>query len=232
MRRGTTNRLTVAVALAVIAACAPRPTLTPAPEAQPAPGPPGGATAVAAGVEVRAWPEQWDADPANLVAEVTPLLVRLENRGTQDVLIRYELFELRNPAGDNFSAIPPFELDATVVEPIMVPRYPVTGFRVAPHLRAYYPRLSPFADPFALDRAFWTRHHTAWRDIQLPTADMVQMALPEGVLEPGGVVSGFVYFERLTEQPTEVTLDYRLTTPAGNDVGSVRIPFSVETVEF
>lgn len=213
-----------------VTACAPRPTLEPAPGALPAPGPEGGATATVAGVALSAWPEQWRGDPSGLPEHATPLLVRIENEGTSEILIRFEHFELRDPAGSDFDAIPPFELDETVVEPATItPRYPVNGFRVAPHLRGLYPRLSPFDRPFALNRAYWARHRTAWVEVDLPTADMVQMALPEGVLEPGGVITGFVYFERVTDDPARLSLGFRLLTPDDEVLGRVQIPFVVRT---
>lgn len=185
-----------------------------------------------AGIEVRAWPERWEAEPRDLITHATPLLIRLENNGSEPILVRYELFDLRNPVGDDFPAMPPYDLDGTVTEAVTVHRYPLTGFRVAPHLRRWYPGMLAYEDPFMLNRPFWSRHHTVWREIQLPTADMIQMALPEGVLEPGGVASGYVYFERVTEQPSEVTLDFRLVTPDDRELGSVRIPFTVELTEF
>lgn len=216
----------LAAGLALVAACAPRPTLTPAPTAQPAPGQPGGVMDVVSGVAFSAWPERWSATPRNLEEHVTPVLVRLENDGDVPIVVRFQHFELVNPAGGDFAAIPPFELDETIQEPVTV-RYPLNGFRVAPHLRAYYPGLRPWISPFDVDRAFWSRHATAWREVALPTADMVQMALPEGVLEPGGVVTGYVYFERLTRDPAEVNLEYRVVTTDGRDLGRASLPFVV-----
>jgi hypothetical protein len=185
---------------------------------------------MAADVTLSAWPEQWHGIPADLAATVTPLLVRIENMGASDVLIRYDHFELTDPLGRSFEAIPPFELDETVAEPVEVtPRYPLGRFRVAPHLRPFYRTLVPFEEQFAVDPVFWERYRTEWVNIDLPTADMVQMVLPEGVLEPGGVATGFVYFEPLTEDPAQVSLDYRLVTPAGDDLGRVSIPFVVRS---
>jgi hypothetical protein len=62
----------------------------------------------------------------------------------------------------------------------------------------------------------------AW---ELPSREMLALALPEGVLEPGQRVAGFVYFERV---PRDVSV-VRLTAPlvdarSGESLGVVGLP--------
>ena len=69
-----------------------------------------------------------------------------------------------------------------------------------------------------------------FRRFQLPTGAMVQKALPEGVLEPGGRVTGFLYFEDI-----DVGKDDRATfvtdlvnASGGETVGAIRIPLEID----
>ena len=66
---------------------------------------------------------------------------------------------------------------------------------MAPYLSRFYPGLTPFAGPFVYDPFFYTSYYPRFVQLQRPTGDMVQKALPEGVLEPGGRMAGFLYFE-------------------------------------
>ena len=221
----TWNGVTSCAAAVLFAACAPAPRLVPAPGAQPSPEIRGGAAAVYAGVRMSASADRWVGEPRDLGREVTPVLVRVENDGATPVVIRYASFEFRHPDGENFEAIPPFNIDATVIEPVDVMAYPTSRFHFAPYLRRYYGFYGPFWDPFYFDRGWYVDRYTAWRRVELPTADMVRLALPEGVLEPGGVVMGFVYFEHIPHEPEQVTLYLNLVTPDGDSIGRVQIPF-------
>jgi hypothetical protein len=189
----------------------------------------GGAWAVDSGVRLSAAGDRWVGEPRDLAREVTPILVRVENNGARRLAVRYESFEFRHIDGEKFEAIPPFNIDATMIEPVEATPYPVSGFYVAPYLRRYYRQFAVFWDPFAVDRVWYSSRFTVWREVELPTPDMVRLALPEGVLEPGGVVMGFVYFEHIRHEPEEATLYLNLVTPQGKNFGRVQIPFTIRS---
>jgi hypothetical protein len=122
-------------------------------------------------------------------------------------------------------AIPPFDIDEDITERVGTINYPYTSFRVAPHLRRFYPGLI-VADGFLLDEPFYSRY-SVFRTLKLPTGDMVQKALPEGVLEPGGKVSGFLYFPEL-ESSGAITFAMDLQNARTRaSFGKVTIPFVV-----
>jgi hypothetical protein len=220
----------IAMTFVLLAACGGQPpTLTPAPGTQPAPDDREGATAEAAGVRLTAWAQRWTGEPQTLETEVTPLLIRLENNSQQQLAVRFGQFNLQNREGGDFSAIPPFNIDETVTEPLEVSGFTMSGFWVAPYLGGYYRGLRGFRDPFLLDRLYYERLRPLWQTVNLPTGDMVRLALPEGVIDPGGVAMGFVYFEDVSDDPAEVTLDFELITPSGENFGRVQIPFRVES---
>ncbi|MGH7505074.1 MAG: hypothetical protein ACRELX_05470 [Longimicrobiales bacterium] len=223
-------RIQLAAVAAVVlgtATCAPEPTLEPAPAAQPAPSDGHSATIEESGVRMTAWSRMWEADPRDLSSAVTPLLVELRNDGTQPLRVRFNEFELVNPAGQNFQAIPPFQIDAEIADPVRVPAYPFSGFYVAPYLSPYYPGLDPFVEPWVYDATYYGPWITFWRERELPTGEMIEMALPEGVLEPGGVVKGFMYFEDVSDDAQRVTLNFDLVSPDGTPFGELTIPFTV-----
>ena len=218
--------LSAAFAGILATACGGYPELVPGPGAQPAPDMRGGAMAEYAGVRMSAAGDRWTGFPRRISGEVTPILVRLENNGTKPLAIRYQLFEFVHPDAKKFEAIPPFDIDETVEEPVDI-GYPASRFYVAPYLRGWY-RYDPYWDPFYFDRSWYGTRYTVWQRIELPSADMIRMALPEGVLEPGGVVEGFVYFEHLRHDDEQATLSLNLVTPGGENFGRIQIPFTVE----
>jgi hypothetical protein len=152
-------------------------------------------TVAEAGVQVSITADRWTGRPAELT-QVIPLLVSIENNSSTPLRLRYEQFGLRTPAGKWLPALPPFEIEGEEAVPLNGPYpYPVSGFYIAPYLGRYYPFFTPFAGPFYYDPLYYSSFYPSFASVSLPTGDMVQKALPEGVLEPGGRITGFVYFE-------------------------------------
>jgi hypothetical protein len=202
--------------------------LSPAPDASIAPGPGEGATTTVDGVRITARAQAWQWDPTDLNTKVTPLLLQLENNGTHPLLVRYNGIALVDSMGHRFNVMPPYDIDGTVAETYRVsnPYYGFNRFYVAPYLTRWYPRFSPYGGAFAFNSAYYSPYLTQYRSVQLPTVDMVQRALPEGVLQPGGTAMGFVYFERLDRDARTLTLNVELTdAQTGASIGTARIPF-------
>jgi hypothetical protein len=202
--------------------------LSPAPEASVAAGPGEGATTTVDGVRVTARAQAWQWDPSDLNTKVTPLLIELENNGNHPLLVRYNSISLVDSMGHRFNVMPPYDINGAVAETYRVsnPYYGFNRFFVAPYLSRWYPRFSPYSGAFAYNSAYYSPYLTQYRDVQLPTVDMVQRALPEGVLQPGGTAMGFVYFQRLDRDARTLTLDVDLAdAQTGASIGSARIPF-------
>jgi hypothetical protein len=70
-------------------------------------------------------------------------------------------------------------------------------------------------------------HRRQRRGLELPTSDMLQRALPEGVLAPGGRISGFVYFDHVLDV-VHVTFVAHLIEVGGDELGMIGIPFVVD----
>jgi hypothetical protein len=83
------------------------------------------------------------------------------------------------------------------------------------------PYYYPFADPFYGSPYVYC-------DEPLPTRDMVEQALPEGTLENGGTVAGFLYFHDVSDRERQVLLQARLVDAStGQPFGQLTIPFEV-----
>jgi hypothetical protein len=76
----------------------------------------------------------------------------------------------------------------------------------------------------------WDPYYAPPRIIEpLPTRDMVRKALPEGTLESGGSVDGFLYFPEVSDRAQHVELTARLVDAnTGEAFGTLRIPFQVQ----
>jgi hypothetical protein len=186
--------------------------------------------AVVAGVHVEvvadAWPERWD------FGDVQPLLVTIENNSGTKLRIRADQFAVIGPSATG-ATLPPFDIRETAIaDPWFTPgRYPysVNGFWVAPYLSRYYPDLRPFGGAFVYDPWYYSTFYAAMARVKLPTNDMLLRAIPEGVLEPGGRVTGFLYLENKPRSGDECTFVADLVSADnGEHFGRVRVPIEVD----
>jgi hypothetical protein len=192
------TRTLAAILIAVSsAACGEATQLSPAPGAPVAPvGPGEGTVASENDVLVEVRTQAWSADPVTLDSEITPLFVRITNNSKRPLLVRHRAVALVQ-GGVAYAAIPPHDIDDTVRENYVYPDY------------GYY-------------WAGWS----AYRNIELPTNDMVQLALPEGALEPGKTIEGFLYFEDLDDDDADVMFSMPLVDASSRSAfGNVEIQF-------
>lgn len=228
--------LTVMIAVALVASgCSA--TLHPAPGVPIVPGVGEGAAAEAADVRIIARAQAWRGYPADLRGVVTPILVTIQNNSLRPVRVSYANFALEGN-GRPYAALPPFEITGSISEPAGYAAVPWYGFG-APYLPPYHYRPWPYpsrrwpydhpgwlAFPEVLDPWYYDRYYPVYREVPLPTGDMVQKALPEGVVEPGSSVSGFLYFEDIGCAKGGVTFTASIVDArTGERVTTIRIPF-------
>jgi hypothetical protein len=188
--------------LAAAGACATQPKLMPASRyTSPAHGP-SLAVESRGGVTVTSDGRGWDGAPANLPAEVTPVWVTVHNTTGQPVRVQYDEFALRGPKGDMYEALAPYTMDA----PASTPAFRVANggyfenFAIAPYLAPSYPWMPIWDGPLPRGPSYQSVAAVSG----LPTAAMLQRALPEGVLENDGTASGFLYFQKIGAKNGEV----------------------------
>jgi hypothetical protein len=169
--------------------------------------------------------------------ELTPLWVEIVNNSDRPMRVCYSEFALVSEDGDRYRALPPFELRGTAWAPALVSRYsPIRptfvhdGFWVAPWYAPLYPTMRVVGYPFRFDGTYYSTYYPHWAryPIPLPTPRMLAEALPEGVLDAGGKLSGFLYFEKVDPDDNSVTFRADLVHPReGIRFGEIRIPFRV-----
>jgi hypothetical protein len=229
-------------AVLLLSSCAARAPLTPAPEARVLPEREQAAVATGGDVLVTADASAWKGYPSRLEA-VVPVRVRIENGAQVPLRLRFADFTLRLAEGVAVAALPPMRLQGTEivtappppgvvgyggaglgagwVDPLFVHR----GFHVAAPYGLYYPGLDPWTGPFALGAYPYEQQWRSW-PVELPTPDMVARALPEGVLEPGGMVEGFIYFQGLPGDEQRAVLEVALADArSGEALGRATLPF-------
>lgn len=216
---------------ALFACSGNRPDLAPAPGAMPAPSGPGsGAVATVEGVTMEARAGAWRGLPQNLEAESIPLLVEITNDSDRTIRLRYNDLQLVAPGGQTFHAIAPFRVEGDVSQTVDVPAFTATRFRLAPYLSRYYPRYDLVTGDFVYDPLYYDTYVPTRVRVDLPTADMIRMALPEGVLDPGGRISGFLYFEDVEDLniPQVEFTAALVDAESGDRFGTIAIPFVVQ----
>ncbi len=224
------------VALGLLAGCIPEARLQPLPEARQVAGDTSAAVAEAHGVRLVADGASWDSYPKNLERRLTPVEVRLENHSGRPLSIRYEHFDVEGGSRFHYSAIPPLSLDEATEDssPVCTASYaPRTwGYRWGWYGRGWQSRswirpgwFNPFYDPYY--DPFYQPYVRC--EEPLPTKDMLEQALPEGTLEDGGTVAGFLYFQGIAEREKQVTLQAQLVDArTGEHFGRLSIPFQVD----
>jgi hypothetical protein len=226
---------------------------------QPLPSTPttqtGAAIAEAEGVRLVADGDAWRGNPSDLERIVTPVQVRLENQSGRPLRIEYESFTLRGNSQFEYAALSPFELseEGTAAVGGSGPEGNVAmslGMGVGVRSRWgwgpgafgwgrpwglgafgsgwYDPWYGPgFYDPFWGPSASW---YARPPPEPLPTRDMLRKALPEGTLDPGGTLTGFIYFQNVSEREGSVTLQARLVDArTGEQFATLSIPFGVRS---
>ena len=246
-RRQHHNVLLTLAALAVtgfLAACAETPVLAPAPGAVNAEGLT--ATATAEGLTIEATADAWPGLPS-IENEVTPMKITLLNDSDRELRVRYSSFALVNESGKRFAALPPYGVTGTVdgprlathVTPVVRPGFHAHRFRLAVPYRVVYPTMATASDVsyVYVDPRYYAFYYPYWERIkvQLPTPEMLRRVLPEGVLDPGGELEGFLYFEYAGDQSpgTRVRFHADLVDAETSQMfASIHIPFVANPIDY
>jgi len=217
--------LTVLLWAAWMGCAGPEAQLTPAPSQLSEGGMPVNA---AGGVELTTDP-LWPGNP-QVPGRVTPLKVIIRNRSGVPVYVRYSDFQISGASNRRYAALPPFDLQGTIAERAG-PLFDQRRFYYSPHLRFLRPQWS---DPYYEDEFYQGKYFGEWqaagvpRAVELPTPEMLALALPAGVVEDGGEVTGFLYFQKIDPREGHVQLRYTMVNArTGRAFGTIGVPFVV-----
>jgi hypothetical protein len=209
-----------------------------------------------AGVRVWANGAAWRGQPSNLHEFMTPISVTIENHSGRQVRLTTKDFSLLGTSGVRYVALPPIPRmgtseahDAEKGQIVLADYHPAGPVRPAPppvghhsHRKFWIvvpppplPRPPVIVPPWPVwphpwrwyDPGYHARWYATW-PAALSTDDMVRLALPDGVLDDDGQVSGFVYFQHAGREP-RVTLAFELhDADTGADMGVARLNFVIE----
>ncbi|MFP2933576.1 hypothetical protein ACLESO_52235 [Pyxidicoccus sp. 3LG] len=241
------------VALLLAAGCIPEARLQPTPEAQLLQGHRDAALATASGVELVADGAAWKGSPGNLERGLTPVLVRLENHGDRPLRLQYSDFALvGGESRFRYAALPPLSLGDDSRASLERGTGGSGSVHTSVHLGFSYgawaygryglygggpwgPYSSMYPGPYHMGPYFGSFYPYPYGygygyacEEPLPTKDMLQKALPEGTLQAGGHVQGFLYFPNVSRRERQVVLQARLfDADTGEALGTLDIPFQV-----
>lgn len=183
-------------------------------------------------VETNAW-----TGFSQILDKITPLRVTIINNSGSQLRIQYNHFSIKEIRGVRlYAALPPYEFICNGEETKIVLPYPFPiesqieydKFSVAPYCARMYEEIPEYKNFIGIDSVYYEKYYTVWAKIQLPIIEMLQNVLPEGVLENGGHVGGFVYFEKLDrrERALLFTVDL-IEEVGGKSLGTLKIPFEL-----
>ncbi len=206
-------------------ACAHSNRLMPAPGAGVA-GDPRVAEHTAQGVHLRVDSGAWRA--GSVRDALVPVQVRIENGSGRALRVTHSQFTLNGGAGFRIQALQPLQVAVQNASSAIVPGYEYSGFWLAQwQARFYHPGYPIWSGAMGFDSAYYAAWHGAW-PASLPDLDVLQRALPEGIADPGGTVSGFLYFP---DQPRGKALLFTaslIDAGTNESFGSINIPFIVK----
>ena len=228
--------LTLAYAMS---ACEAETDVAPAPGVQEAEGIFNAAVSQVDGVNMTVQSDAWTG-PAAISQEVVPLRVEIQNESARPVRVQYDGFALVTPEGERHSALPPYEIEGEVTRPVLSREYDpmeevgweYDDYQLAPYYGPIYPDVTTYEDDWYWKPTYYNEYYTYWSERDLPTPEMLMNALPEGVVNAGGNVSGFIYFEEVEEDADRVRFVADLVdAETGSIFGEISIPMTVQEVE-
>ena len=236
MYRGSSSRFFCLSALLIsfllASGCARRVEVVPAPTATLVPGVKDAAEGKDAGVKVEAAGNAWSGYPYDLDSVVTPMEVWIRNESGKPLRISYRDETLMTGSGKKYLPLPPYHIRAAIqgLAPVG-PAFGFQGFFIAPYYAPYYRwEFNQWGGPFDYDWGYYPLYYGIWK-VHLPTRDMIRQAIPEGVLENGGSLNGFLYFQKAdrSHRKEGLTFTFRLVDAKTQQAfGEISIPFVVK----
>ncbi|MCY1023788.1 hypothetical protein [Pyxidicoccus sp. MSG2] len=193
------------------------------------------------GVHLLADGNAWKGYPSDLERRLTPIYVRLENGSGRPLRLSYSDFSLVGQTSRfRYTAIPPLSPRTPSVSSSPGSYIEPTSWHVG--VSGWYGwgwgwglgwGWGPYwgwGSPY-FGAPWYGPYPYSWGysyEVPLPTEDMLTRALPDGVLEPGGALDGFLYFQGVIRRENAVSLQVQLVDARTNEhFGTLDIPFQV-----
>lgn len=181
------------------------------------------------GIHVEVTGEGWKGDP-DIYDAVTPIRISIQNDSGSPLHVSYSNFSLVDAKGNRYSVLPPYAIDEDFNDGRGYSSFTCPGYRVAPYYSRYYPYLNRYEGPFFYDPFYFDYYYSCWPDtgIELPKKEMLDEAIPEGVLWEEMSVSGFVYFERIEKSSEYFFRMDLIDAKKGSRFGEITIPMIIK----
>ncbi|NLD98327.1 MAG: hypothetical protein GX640_00500 [Fibrobacter sp.] len=132
--------------------------------------------------------------------------VKIINHSSAKLLIRYKNFKIiTQKAGYTFNALPPYEIFGSSHKQMVVLPYPFPvhhqiehfRFSVAPFSSRMYQELPVSNHLFTIDSSYYSMHFNKLAVSGISVERILEKIVPEGVVDTGGYISGYLYFEKI-----------------------------------
>jgi hypothetical protein len=115
---------------------------------------------------------------------------------------------------------------------IITPGFDYDDFYPAPYWGYGYAGIGPwpYAWGWGPNFGYYGTYYPMWQ-VKLPTESMLRKAIPEGVVQNGGFISGFIYFQKPKDENKNSQLEFvarLIDAQTGQQFGTIRIPFVVK----
>lgn len=186
-------------------------------------------------VKVTVSSDAWTGDP-EIKKKVTPLMLSIENENEQPIQVTYDNISLVSEDGDVYHGLPVYDVKGEIENMILADTNALVVESEIDYERFYlYPLYNPIYTDMPLaesefyeEPGYYKEYYKRWPGDNLPTEEIKNKALPEGILTKGGTLSGFVYFEKVDPDLETVTFKTNLINAETNQVfGTVELPFWV-----
>lgn len=170
----------------------------------------------------------WSGEPRNLDDIATPVFMRVENQSGGPILVRFGMMRLSTEAGRVYGALSPLDVRSSQPALALDTQLDSPMLSLAP--RSY----GPYYD--GSNSGTWSDMNQPVRGQRidpftapdLPSKDMLDRALNEGVVDHDAERSGFVYFKRIPPDAKNVVLIADVVSAVDRRIlGTVRIPLEV-----
>jgi len=168
--------------------------------------------------------------------EVTPLKIKVENNNEKPIEITYDKLSLVTKDGDLYAALPIYDVRGDLDKAELIMEDTITVKTEMNYDRFYlYPMYTHVINDVPVSQyqyfgkeSYYKKYYADWKDTGMPTSAMRNLALPEGTLENGGSISGFVYFQKVDPDLKEITLNMAIVNAESDLViNSIKVPFWV-----
>jgi hypothetical protein len=165
------------------------------------------------GVQMVLRTQAWTGYPRGLEDLLLPLRVGIVNNSPHRLRLNYDAFTLRSSEGISYASLSPYEIQSPYRRFVAPLGTPLTPFYYPPvdrwnrfDFEPYYDMYYGYPGPF-------------------PSGDMLDRAIPEGILEPNGSIRGFLYFPRISKDGYPLRFRALLIdADTGRTFGEIEIP--------